>query len=113
MVDHAVGGLPVIDKDKLVGIITETDIFKTTLELLGARDSGIRLTLAVADKPGVLSQITGVIAGLGGDITTLGTFYSSPGPKGLLLIKVRGVPKEQLVNAMEAIQAHVTDVRDV
>jgi acetoin utilization protein AcuB len=113
MVDRAVGGLPVVDKDKLVGIITETDIFKTTLELLGARDPGIRLTLSVTDKPGTLSQITGVIAGLGGDITALGTFYSAPDAKGLLLIKVKGVPKETLVNALEAIQAHVTDVRDV
>ncbi len=113
MVDRGVGGLPVMDKDKLVGIITETDVFKTTLELLGARDAGIRLTLAVADKPGTLSQITGAIAALGGDITTLGTFYSTPGDKGLLLIKVKGVPKETLVKAMEAIQARVTDVRNV
>lgn len=113
MVDRAVGGLPVMDKNRVVGIITETDIFKTTLELLGVRESGIRMTLAVADQPGVLSQITAAIAGLGGDINTLGTFYNLPDPNRLLLIKVKGVPKEQLIKAMEAVQARVIDVRDV
>jgi acetoin utilization protein AcuB len=35
MVDHKIGSLPVLKENKLVGIITETDIFKTFVELLG------------------------------------------------------------------------------
>ncbi len=38
--------------DKLVGIITETDIFKLMLELFGARQSGIRVTLPGARREG-------------------------------------------------------------
>jgi len=40
MVDNKIGGLPVMREGKLVGIITETDIFKTLMEMMGARDSG-------------------------------------------------------------------------
>ncbi|HID61404.1 MAG TPA: CBS domain-containing protein, partial [Anaerolineae bacterium] len=45
MVDNKIGGLPVVRDGKLVGIITETDLFKIFLELLGAREKGVRLTL--------------------------------------------------------------------
>ncbi len=113
MVDHTIGGLPVMDGKKLVGIITETDIFKATLEMLGARENGIRLTLSVEDKPGILSQVTGTIANLGGDIVALGTFYCDPGDNGLLMIKVQSVPKDTLTKAMEDVNAHVMDVRDL
>src|SRR5512136_1057958 len=37
MVDRKIGGLPVVEDGALVGIITETDIFKLLTELLGAR----------------------------------------------------------------------------
>ena len=42
MADNKIGGLPVLEGDKLVGIITETDIFKILIELLGARAPGFR-----------------------------------------------------------------------
>jgi acetoin utilization protein AcuB len=39
MVDNRIGGLPVERKGELVGIITETDLFKTFLELLEAQEA--------------------------------------------------------------------------
>ncbi|MBI2333394.1 MAG: CBS domain-containing protein, partial [Chloroflexi bacterium] len=38
MADKKIGGLPVMRSGKLAGIITETNLFKTFLELMGARD---------------------------------------------------------------------------
>ena len=42
MADNKVGGLPVMDGKKVVGIITETDLFKIFLELMGAREKGVQ-----------------------------------------------------------------------
>ncbi|MFN2285004.1 MAG: CBS and ACT domain-containing protein [Anaerolineae bacterium] len=110
MADGQVGGLPVMDGDHLVGIITETDIFKTILEMMGARQAGVRLTLHLVDEPGALSRITGSIAALGGDIIALGTFHQLDGG-GAMMVKVRGVERDALVSAMEAIGIEVADVR--
>jgi len=110
MADGQVGGLPVMDGDRLVGIITETDIFKTILEMMGARQAGVRLTLHLVDEPGALSRITGSIAALGGDIIALGTFHQLDGG-GAMMVKVRGVERDALVSAMEAIGIEVADVR--
>src|SRR5208337_4629344 len=44
MADHKIGGLPVVKDGSLVGVITETDVFRAFLELLGARRPGVRIT---------------------------------------------------------------------
>ncbi|MGC9349261.1 MAG: CBS and ACT domain-containing protein [Anaerolineae bacterium] len=112
MVDNTVSGLPVVRRDEVVGIITETDIFKAMLEMLGARDEGIRVTLHVEDRPGVLSQIAGAIASIGGDIVTLGTFASGEGRHGVLVVKVCLVDQDALVKVLEEIESvKVVDVR--
>lgn len=36
MLKHRVGGLPVVENEEVVGVVTETDIFKVLVELLNA-----------------------------------------------------------------------------
>jgi acetoin utilization protein AcuB len=111
MVDNSIGALPVMRGNELVGIITETDIFKVLLEMMGARDEGIRLSLTVHDEPGMLSKIAGAIAAIGGDIVALGTFYSDEHHhRGNLVIKVSCASKEALMEAMESISVTIAGI---
>jgi acetoin utilization protein AcuB len=112
MVDNRIGGLPVVRNGALVGIITETDLFKIFLELLGARKKGVRLTLQTPNKKGVLASITSQIAQMGGDIISLGTFLGEDPTEGLLTIKVAEVPQDQLVEALETPEMNLVDVRE-
>ena len=111
MADNKISGLPVMRGEALVGIITETDLFKLFLEMLGARSDGVRLSIMVADKPGVLAEIGGKIAGLGGNITALGTIPNEDSTKYQLTIKVTDVPREQLISTMQELGAEVLDSR--
>src|SRR3990172_3636994 len=74
MADNKIGGLPVERDAKVVGIITETDLFKLFLELLGARETGTRLTALVTDVPGELAKLTSAVRDAGGNIIALVTF---------------------------------------
>lgn len=112
MVDNKISGLPVLHNGKLAGIITETDLFKVFIELLSARERGLRLTLLVPDKKGMLAALTGAIAGLGGDILTLGTFAGETPAKGLLTLKVRDVDRQALLDALKPLDVDVVDVRE-
>jgi len=111
MADNKIGGLPVVSGGELVGIITETDLFKIFLELLGAREMGVRLAMLVPDEEGVLAKVTGAIAELGGNIVSLGTFLGEDPTNALLTIKVQDVEEEDLVKAMEPLAMEIVDVR--
>jgi len=113
MVDNKIGGLPVMRNDKVVGIITETDMFKIFLEMLGARKEGVRLTMLVPEVKGVLADITGEIARLGGNIISLGTFYGEDPTNAEITVKVEGVSKDDLLKALEGIAIEILDVRVV
>ena len=110
LVDNKVGGLPVMRDGKLVGLITETDVFKTFMEMLGARDQGLRLTLLCPAQRGELAALTGAVAGLGGNIISLGTFWGEDASSAIVTMKVADVDKDELV---EKIKPHVLEMIDV
>jgi acetoin utilization protein AcuB len=68
MVAHKIGSLPVVDEGKLIGIITETDIFKQFVEILGGQAQAMRLTVQVMDTPGEFAKVVNVIAALRGNL---------------------------------------------
>jgi acetoin utilization protein AcuB len=113
MVDNKVGGLPVMREGKLVGIITETDIFKTFMEMLGARDPGLRLTLLCRNQRGELAALTSAVAELGGNITSLGTFWGKDASNAIITMKVVGADKDALMGKIRLHVLEVIDVREV
>lgn len=113
MADNKIGSLPVMRDDRLVGIVTETDLFCIFLELLGAREKGIRLTMLVPEQKGMLANLTHDIAEMGGNIVSLGTFLGEDPTNRLITVKVSGIGRDKLVLAMEALGMEVVDVREI
>lgn len=112
MVDNKIGGLPVMRGNTMVGIITETDLFKTFLELMGAREQGTRFTLLVPEKAGMLAALAGRITQLGGNIVALGTFLGDDPTNRELMLKVQNVEKEELWPRIEELGIKLIDVRE-
>ncbi len=112
MVDSKIGGLPVMRDDQLVGIITETDLFKIFLELLGAREQGTRFTLLVPEKKGMLAAIGERITELNGNIVALGTFLGEDPSNRLLTLKVQDVDQDDLWPKLEELGIKLVDVRE-
>jgi acetoin utilization protein AcuB len=119
MVARKIGGLPVIDEhDKVIGVITETDIFRAFTELLSGGEHGLRVEVRAPDRPGALATMTKVIADMGGDIMSLGTFDDNKATvttdeNAILLFKVRGVDKDTLLAGFAALGDEVLDARMV
>lgn len=57
MREHKIGGLPVLEEDKLVGIITGYDILDAFLDIMGSRSPGKRVVIERKDEKGVLLDI--------------------------------------------------------
>jgi len=114
MVEHRIGGLPVVDAQRhVLGLITETDIFKAFVEMLGSSQPGLRLMLRVPGGKGTLAKLATAIAEMGGNIISVGTFDVDLDGTAYLLVKVVGVEQSELVNKLEALGDHVLDVRTV
>ena len=111
MADNKIGGLPVMEGGRLVGIITETDIFKVFLELLGAREKGLRLTLEIPERKGEVARITTEIARLGGNLLAVGAFWGGDPTTAIITVKVEDVPADQLEAAMRNLGYKVLDIR--
>ena len=111
MADNKIGGVPVLEDGKLLGIITETDVFKILLELLGARVPGLRVTLEVREGKGVLARLTKAISDLGANIISLVTFSGdAPGDR-LITAKVSEADPAALRKAIEGLDIRIIDFR--
>jgi len=113
MVDNAIGALPVMRGDLLVGMITESDLFKVFLELLGARMWGLRVAIKVPERPGMLAMLTGEISKRGGNIVALGTFWGDDPTNRQITLKVQGIDQAGMKEILESIGAELLDIREM
>lgn len=109
MRDNGVGALPVVLDGKVVGIITETNIFDAFIDLLGFRDSGTRISVEVEDSPGILADVTSVIKGFGANITHLVVYRSKTG-RSDIVIRVNTTNTDDMIEALEKQGYKVTSV---
>lgn len=113
MADNKVGGLPVMRDGKVVGIITETDIFKLLLEMMGARQKGVRISLLVPNVAGEIAQLSRAVFEKGGNIIALGTFAGEDPSTSELVFKVEGVSEEELRSTLAPLALKLKDVRTI
>lgn len=74
MYNEKLSGLPIVSSmGAVVGIITETDVFKTFVDVMGLADGKTRITLDVVDKIGVVKELAGIIADAGFNIDSMVT----------------------------------------
>jgi acetoin utilization protein AcuB len=72
MIENKISSLPVINKkDELIGIITQTDIFKVLINIAGVYSGGIQFAFSLEDRPGSIKEAADVIRAYGGRIVSI------------------------------------------
>jgi acetoin utilization protein AcuB len=120
MVDHKVTCLPVVRNKRLVGIITDIDLLAITMEMLGARRHGLRLSVMVPNRVGEIARLTTAIASIGGNLAAFGTWEGeldpiSGSPKQIgIVLRVEEVSKERVITAVEKLaDVEILNLREV
>ncbi len=111
MADNKIGGLPVMNDSRVVGMITETDLFKVFLEMMGARQKATRVTATIVDVRGELAKLTKAVAGAGGNFISLGMFTGSEAGTKIVTFKVLGMTKEDVRKALGKVVKKFWDIR--
>mgnify|MGYP001087404740 FL=1 len=69
---HKIGGMPVVEEGKLAGIITETDILRAFIDMMGILTSSSRIDVVIEEKPGAFKKAAQIIEDSGGDVINVG-----------------------------------------
>ena len=112
MADQNIGGLPVMRGSTLVGIITESDLFRVFIELFGARQKGVRISAVLPNVRGELAKVSEALCKAGGNIIALGTFLAEDTTQGRITVKVEGLPKEKIAEALRPLAVRIEDIRE-
>ena len=112
MADSKIGGLPVVLDDEVVGLITETDLFKLLVEMMGAREMGVRVTALVPNVLGELDDLTHAISKVGGGFIAFGQFNADDTDHRIVTFKVTGMSIEEVETAVSPVVDTITDIRE-
>jgi acetoin utilization protein AcuB len=113
VVERKISCLPVLRGQDLVGIITESDLFKVFLELMSAQEKGVRLTVFAPNVKGSLAQISSAISKQGGFILALNVFLGHDATTWGCHLKVTDISKDDLVRAVKPFVLEIEDVREI
>lgn len=106
MRDNSVGGLPVVENGKVVGIITESNIFDAFIEIMGFRERGSRISILIQeDRPGVLAELAQTIAACDVNITHMAIYH------GEIVLRVDTRQPEELLNRLKEKGFRITSVQ--
>jgi len=96
--DSKISGAPVVDDDgQVVGIITQTDLFRVLISLTGIGNGGIQFGFQVEDKPGSIKEVADVIRAFGGRMVSILTSYDDvPNGYRKVYIRMHSIERSQL-----------------
>lgn len=102
MRDERISALLVVDENKkLVGIVTESDLFDALIDMLGARFKGTRLLIRIANRPGMLSKLGAVISESGTNISHLAMVVADDDSDAEMLLRTDSKDVSQLEQAIK------------
>jgi acetoin utilization protein AcuB len=97
---HKIGGMPVVKKGTVIGIITESDILRTFIDMMGLLTTSSRIDVVIGQEPGLLRKALQIIYDHGGEIITIG-LTSLQSPKRTYYFRLSPIKTEIIKDAFE------------
>ncbi|MDY6879295.1 MAG: CBS and ACT domain-containing protein [Desulfatiglans sp.] len=98
LLDKKISGVPVMDqKGKIVGTITQTDIFKALISLTGLAKRGIQFAFELEDRPGSIKDVADIIRKFGGRMASiLSSYDGAPTGRRNVYIRMYDIDRSRL-----------------
>jgi len=85
MRENRISSLAVVKDNRIVGIVTESDIFDSFIDLLGFKEVGSRITIQAEDAPGALADIAEIFRSFDSNITRIAVYRGSGGKSDVVI----------------------------
>jgi acetoin utilization protein AcuB len=98
MLENNIGGMPVVDdKNRVVGVVTDSDIFKVLVRITGVMEGGIQIGVRLPNKPGGMVPVLDYLKDNGARLMSLLT-SCEPAEVGMrdVYLRIRDMEKSAL-----------------
>jgi len=97
LLSRKIGGLPVIENGRLVGVITTSDMLRAFLDVLGAtEEASTRIDFVVDMKGHGLTEASSIVSQQGGNVLGLGTYRGQWGDDSVCYLRIRAMDAERI-----------------
>lgn len=106
LLKHKISGVPVIDIERtVVGVITQTDLFRVIISLTGVGKKGIQFGFKLEDRPGSIKEVADVIRTYGGKMVSILTSYDGA-PEGYrwAYIRMHEIDRSKIENLKQDLR---------
>ena len=110
LLSNKISGAPVVDeKDRVVGVSTQTDLFRVLISLTGINAGGIQFAFKIKDKPGSIKELADIIREFGGQMVSILTSYDKV-PEGfrMVYIRMRHIDRLRLASLQKRLMEKAT-----
>ncbi len=106
MLENKISALPVVNKrNALIGIITQTDIFRVLVHITGVYTGGVQFAFSLEDRPGSIKEVADTIRAHGGRVVSiLSTREGSEEGRHNVYVRIRPLPKAELRKLSAALE---------
>ncbi len=111
MIDYDISELPVVKDGYFSGVITDKIMLRVLMEITGARRQGIRLMVQLENKTGELLHLLQIISDNKGSVEGLCTYCGSENEYLIATMRVEGIDKYILKQALKEMNCKVIDIR--
>ena len=114
LVERQIGGLPVVENGRLVGIITTSDILKAFLDVMGAsQGSSTRIDLILEGEEHGLVEATRIVVREGGEVLGVGTYREKLGENSVCYLRLISGTPDELAAALRASGFNVLGIHRI
>ncbi len=78
LIKYKISGVPVMNREnEVVGVITQTDLFRAMISLAGCKTKGFQIAFQTTDEPGSIKELSDIIQKYNGRMVSLLTSYDN------------------------------------
>lgn len=97
---YKIGGLPVVERGELVGIVTQNDILEVFIEIMGVIGASVRVDVILGDRPDAFGEVSNVIKAEGGEIISVGMSAHENSQERIYYFRLKPLDLKPLVKAL-------------